>query len=361
MNRRITSWVVVLALAGLLTGCGGRGCSGNKAPASSGASGTQAAASDDEAKAPSPAPGSTVAAVESVAAMLPVQLSSVGVFPASRLHEAIERLPAVVPRLAYTLRAEDFLTRLRNLFGVELSGIQGVCAFADVQEAGPVILCPGGQLVPVKDAYRWTSGAVSGHDVTRNGVVVSLAVVDPYLVVGTPEAVRRVVQVSQRAWPRFLDARSRWFPAFTEAAGEDEFGHSALFFMDPATAPWCGTDCEMAAVFASADGVRAISRAGEDRIGALESRVTEWWGGIREAFAQIHAAPDMERPFRMTDAWLKPGDLLTRTGTLRTRGQHVFFKGSGDPLVVLLTLNPELPRRWLTEIPVAPAAVESVQ
>lgn len=362
MNRRLGPVVVVAAFVAALTSCGSDGCGcGRKAAPEPALEAAAAPAAAPEAlppgSVPSPAPDTLLAAVDAIAPRIPVQATQVAIFPAARVHAALESLPAGLPRLAYAMNADDFRTRLRTLYGVDLSDIAGMCAFVLLPEAGPVAMCPGGALSEVKGAYRWVHGKASGHNVTRNGVEVSLATVDGHLVVGSIEAVRRVVLVSQGAWPRLSDARSRWMPRLIESAGVDPLRHSALFFVDPATAPWCGGDlCVSSAVFASEDSVVAVAQAVAGKGASLEATAAAWWEGVRAALGDIQGLPEHERLMRMPDSWLKPADLLVRSTDLVLREDRLVFQGIGDPIVLLIALNAESPQRWLSEMPRAPSA-----
>jgi hypothetical protein len=361
MNRRFGPLFLLAMLFGAMTSCGADGCGcGRKAPTEAPAATGEAAIvleASPPGSPPSPAPESLLAAVDALAPRIPVQAAQVAVFPASRVHAALESLPAGLPRLAYAMNADEFQARLRTLYGVDLSDVSGMCAFVRLPDAGPVTMCPGGSLSQVKGSYRWVNGKTSGHNVPRNGVEISLGLVDGFLAVGSVEAVRRVVLVSQGAWPRLSDARSRWMPRLIESAGVDPLGHSALFFLDPATAPWCGEGlCASSAVFASEDAVVGVAQAAEGKGASLQATATAWWNDVGTAFGDIQGRPEHERLMRMPDAWLKPADLLVRSTDFVLREDQLVFQGSGDPIILLIALNAELPQRWLSEMPRTPAA-----
>lgn len=357
MNRPIRAWTIPLVvLVAALTACGGKGCGGTGTPPAQPAAPAEAPPAPEAAPAdtaPSPAPAATVGFLEGLAPRLPAQVSSVAVFPATRIHDAVRRLPGLLPNLAWAASPEDFAKRLKTIYGVDLTGVDGMCAVAMVQEAGPLVVCPGGKLSAVENGYRWVAGVARGHNVTRYGIEVSVALVDGHLVAGSTEAVQRAVRVSQGSWPKLSDARSRWMPIVTELAGHDAFGQSGLFYLDPSTAPWCGGDCVASAVFDNGAAVRAIAIAQPGKGAAVQARAAAWWQSVGRSLSALMALPLIERPLRMPEPWLKPADLLASSGVLSLRGDHLFFDGSGDAVALLVSLNAELPRRWLADIPSA--------
>ncbi|MBP7160526.1 hypothetical protein KBB45_04560 [Myxococcota bacterium] len=292
-------------------------------------------------------PGSTVAALEAMAPVLPSNLEAVGVFPASRITNLVKSLPETFPFLAFAVNAEDFTKRLSTIFGLNLTDLEGTCAFALVKDAGPLFVCPAGEITPVKGAYIWKSGDISGYNVKRHEVEVSFAKIGKHLVAGSVKAVHTATMVAQQSWPRLENARSRWLPNVSEAAGEDEYGHSALFFLEPKTAPWCDKNCQVVAIFADEKRVRAVTKTSDEAIGALEERFKGWWAEIDQRIRELEKSSP--RPLRMTDAWLKPGLLLLESGELKIRGPVAFFKANGDPLVIFTILNLEDVAKVLTQ------------
>ncbi len=345
--------IIVIVVLMAFTACGGEGCGKKTPPTAPEKLPPAATRLTPHSKAPSPAPKSLFGAIDELAPRIPIQATQFGIFPASRVQAALESLPAGLPRLVYAMTADDFKTRLRTLYGVDLSDVAGTCAFALLPEAGPLVMCPGGSLSEVKGSYRWVHGKASGYNVTRNGVEISFGIIDGYLTVGTVQAVSRAVLVSLGSWPRLSDGRGRWMPRMVESTGVDAFGHSALFFLDPSTAPWCGDLCTNTAVFASEDAVIAIARAVTGEGPALQARAEAWWQEVGITLGNLQGQPEADRLMRMPDSWLKPADLLARSGTFRLREDHLLFEGRGDPIVMLTALNAQLPQRWLSEMPEA--------
>jgi hypothetical protein len=276
---------------------------------------------------------------------LPVQSRVVALFPSDRLKAVLESLPTGFPRLVRAASPEAFSSRIRSLYGIDISTLAGSCAFALVADAGPVLVCQGGTATPVEGSSRWAHGPAEGHTITRGGLSISISAHQGRLMVGSPVAVERCLLAQRKSWPDLTGGLSRWKPRLSEIAGADAFGDMAVFFLDPSMAPWCGSDCIVSAIFATDQEFVAAAITRDDTVETVQTRAAALWSATISDYATLMDEPRETRSPPVEDSWFKAGDPAIRQAELSTRGAWVFLKGPGDLGSVALALASHWPAR----------------
>ena len=80
-------------------------------------------------------------------------ISKLLAFSSQQDNKPCKSLPETFLFLAFAVNAEDFTKRLSTIFGLNLADLEGTCAFGLVKDAGPLFVCPAGEITPVKGAY----------------------------------------------------------------------------------------------------------------------------------------------------------------------------------------------------------------
>lgn len=289
-----------------------------------------------------PVPEDPVEVLTRFAPVLPVRIRAVAAFPAEALRRAVRDVAAAIAYPLVLETPEAITARIKALYGFDVSRPGPWCVFAWLEADGPALVCegmgPGEVLERPSGAVGWNAWQFQGHRVARADVIAAAG--EGFLAIGSEPAVRRIAMVRGGAWPSLQSGMSRLQADIRRAgrAGDDE--EAALWFADPAAAPWCLAGiCEATAVFASRNGLRVTAEAKSGLGSVLRS-------SIEVAWETRVVRPFGARP--LPDAVSKPADLLIRQAVVELREPLVTLRAaSGDPVFLAAALHPDLVVRFL--------------
>jgi hypothetical protein len=273
---------------------------------------------------------------------LPSGTRWIAVFKADVLRQALREVATTWPRAVLSETPEAFLERVRELWGVSVAAAGPDCVLADVEGAGVLLACPGGEANPPRDARSFAQGTLRGYDVARGDLTLSVAVHEGRLLVGTPAAVRQALDVARKEWPS-LARRSDPFKPDTAFPATNRYREAAVYFVDPHAAPWCDSRCTTTAIYADPSrGLAVVARTpGLDAapqaiaMEALARRAVAPFDAIRDSGSAPAGGP-------IPPPTLKRADLAARTFSAAVRGEVATLTVEGDVLALGILLESDL-------------------
>ncbi len=350
MVRGSTLLIVVASV--VAAGCAGRGCGcRNPAPAPAADLPAVPAASSPDVPPPSPPPppSGRVDVLSDVATLIPDSARLVVTFPSVTARELVESLPTLWPRGVMALDWAALSKRIGLLWGIEATSVSGQCILVVLTQGGTYGMCEGGKAGPIEGSHLWQFGDAQGWIIKRGGHETWVGRLGERLLIGDPDAIRQVLEVSRRTRPSLAATLPHRLEALSELAASDGHRHASAWFLDKTAAPWCESACRASAVFWDPQGYTAMVLAEPGRAEAAEAAVQAWWAAVGRQVQPLPGAA--EDPKAATPAQARamiPMDTATeadqtfRSGRIEGRGDRISLSGSGDIALLALVLNPDV-------------------
>ncbi|NOZ02017.1 MAG: hypothetical protein GXP54_09040 [Deltaproteobacteria bacterium] len=344
-SRALFSLVIAASL------CFGVSCSkGRKHPTAPPvgprASGSDVIRTPRTAPPPLPVRKGPLKALDPFARMLPAQTEVLAVFPAATLSRAMKDVSESFIQLVLMEGSKALPDRLKDVYGVDPDGFGPGCALAVIDGAGAVLLCEGrgGKVENPPGHVLWKHSNASGHAVKRGKWRVFVGTVDGMLIAGNDAAVDRISMVRKGSWPALTTVIARNADILRPLAAANPWGDVSIYFLKPDLAPWCPKGaCRGTAVFSKLGAeTLLVADAADGKVKDVKTAVDSFWKGTTQGFARIRDTDRLARRPPITDAAIKPADLLVRNAVLTVRDFQISLKGPGNALFLAVILDPDI-------------------